>query len=143
MPLGPVELLAIKFPKDHVSGQVAAALQDLIAKGTIRVIDLLVASKDSAGNITIRELNDLDEEDYAALDPIASEIDGLLSREDVERLSSLMVNDSTTALMLFEDTWATRFRDAVESESGQLLYSERIPRAVVDEVIALGQQPGA
>jgi hypothetical protein len=141
MPLGPVELLAIRFPGEHVQGDVASALRELVESGTIRVIDLLIARKDAAGNVTMSELNDLDDEDCAAIDPIVSDVAGLLSRDDVAQLSSLMESDSSAAVMLFENAWATRFRDAVVHANGQVLYNERIPRAVVDEVVALSEQP--
>ncbi|HEV8192098.1 MAG TPA: DUF6325 family protein [Ktedonobacterales bacterium] len=141
MPLGPVELLAVKFPRKRVQGDVASALRELVESGTIRIIDLLIARKDAAGNVTMSEINDLDDEDYAAINPIVSDLTGMLSREDVNQLSSLMENDSSAAVMLFENTWATRFRDAVVHANGQVLYNERIPRAVVDEVVALSEQP--
>ncbi len=141
MPLGPVELLAIKFPKDHVGDDVASALRSLVDSGTIRVIDLLIAKKDGAGNVTMSEINDLDDEDYAALDPVVSDVSGLLSREDVNQFSSLLENNSSAAVMLFENTWATHFRDAVLQAKGQVLYNERIPHAVVEEVVAKSQQP--
>lgn len=141
MPLGPVELLAIRFPGEHVQGDVASALRELVENGTIRIIDLLIARKDAAGNVTMSEINDLDDEDYATINPIVSDITGLLSREDVDQLSSLMENDSSTAVMLFENAWATRFRDAVVRANGQMVYNERIPRVVVEEVVALSEQP--
>ncbi len=141
MPFGPVELLAIRFPREHVKGDVADALRELVESGAIRVIDLLIVRKSASGDISMSELNDLDDEDYAAIDPIVSDVSGLLSREDVEQLSSLLENDSSAAVMLFEDTWATRFRDAVARARGQVLFNERIPRAVVEQVIALSEQP--
>jgi len=36
--------------------------------------------------------------------------------------------------MLFENTWATQFRDAVLQADGQLLLSERIPHSVIEAV---------
>ena len=141
MPLGPVELLAVKFPRERVQGDVANALRDLVESGTIRVIDLLIVRKNAQGVVTMSELDDLDAEDYAAIDPLVSDITGLLSREDVDQLSSLMDNDSSAAVLLFENTWATHFRDAVVNAHGEVLYNERIPRVVVDEVIALSERP--
>jgi hypothetical protein len=39
-------------------------------------------------------------------------------------------------MMIFENTWATKFRDAVLNANGQLILNERIPKAVVDEILA-------
>ena len=38
--------------------------------------------------------------------------------------------------MLFENVWATKFADALRNANGQLVLSERVPRAVIDELIA-------
>ena len=59
----------------------------------------------------------------------------------MNQFSSLLENDSSAAVMLFENTWATHFRDAVLQAKGQVLYNERIPHAVVEEVVAKSQQP--
>lgn len=143
MSLGPVELLVIKFPDVRVKGEVATALRDLVVSDTIRIIDLLLVRKDADGNVTLREINELDDEDYVVMDPIVSDISGLLSRDDVEQLADLLDNGSTAGVMLFEDTWATHFQDAVLRAHGQVLYSERIPHAVIEEAAALSAQPTA
>ena len=38
--------------------------------------------------------------------------------------------------MLFENTWATKFVEALRNANGELVLSERVPRAVIDELIA-------
>ncbi|MBD2259342.1 hypothetical protein [Pseudanabaena sp. FACHB-2040] len=45
-------------------------------------------------------------------------------------------DDSLAVLMLFENTWATAFRNAVVKANGQLLFNERIPSNVINQVIA-------
>jgi len=39
-------------------------------------------------------------------------------------------------LMLFENTWATRFVESVRNANGEVLLNERIPRQVIEEVLA-------
>jgi hypothetical protein len=39
-------------------------------------------------------------------------------------------------VLLFENTWATRFAEAIRSAKGEVLLNERIPRVVVEEVTA-------
>ena len=48
--------------------------------------------------------------------------------------------DSTIALLLFENTWARKVGDAMAAADGRLLFFERIPRAVVEELIAEHEQ---
>ncbi len=135
MALGPVELLLVKFPGNQFKGEIVPALEELVDNNTIRIIDLLFAKRDNQGNLKVLELNDLDKDTYAAFDPIVSDLAGLLTKEDMEKLANGLENNSSAALMLFENTWATRFRDAVLNAHGQVLFNERIPRAVVEEAM--------
>ncbi len=135
MALGPVELLLLKFPGNKFKGEIIPALEELVDNGTIRVIDLLFAKRDDEGNLEVLELNDLDKDTYAAFDPLVSDITGVFTKEDMQKLSGSLENNSSAALMLFENTWATRFRDAVLNANGHVLLSERIPKAVIEEAM--------
>jgi hypothetical protein len=138
MAIGPVELLVIKFPGNQFRGEIVPALRELVEQGTIRVIDILFAIKDGDGEVAMVEINDLDDDDFAQFDPIVEDITGLLTKEDIEQLSAALERNSSAAVMLFENTWATRFRDAVVAANGELVISERIPKAVIDEMLAVG-----
>lgn len=140
MPLGPVELLVVQLPGNEVKGDIVPAIKDLVEKGTIRIIDILFIRKDQDGNVTMREINDLDDASFAAFNPIVSEIDGLVSREDVERLAATLTNNSSAGVMLFEDTWATRLRDAIIDAQGKVVLIDRIPQGVIEQALAAGAQ---
>lgn len=141
MPLGPVELLEVTFPGNRFTGGIIPALRDLVESGTIRIIDILFIKKDADGAVGMYELTDLGGEEYAGFDPIVADVTGLLAEDDVRELSRGLGNDSSTALMLFENTWATRFRDAVLEAQGELVLSQRIPHAVIEELAAARAQP--
>src|SRR5262245_31955657 len=113
MALGPVELLVVKFPGNQFRGEIVPALTELVESGTIRVIDILFVNKDENGKVEMVEINDLDDDDFRTFDPVIEDVTGLLSKEDVEYFSTALDRNSSAALMLFENTWATRFRDAV------------------------------
>ncbi len=136
MALGPVELLVIKFPGNEFRGEIAPALRELVENGTIRIIDLLFIKKDADGKVTANELMDLAPDVYAIFDPLVSDIEGLLADDDVQALSGALENNSSAGVLLFENVWATRFRDAVVNANGQLILSERIPRSVIEAVAA-------
>jgi hypothetical protein len=136
MSLGPVEILCIKFPNTLVKDEIASALKALVDSNTIRVIDIIFIRKSENGEVTMSEIDDLDDVDYSIFDPIIADITGLISEEDVQTISESLDNNSFAALMLFENIWATTFRDAVLNAKGQLLLSERIPKSVIDEVLA-------
>jgi hypothetical protein len=136
MTLGPLELLVVKFPGNRFTGEVAPALMELVETGLIRVIDILFVGKDEAGELAVLEINDLDDDDFRQFDPVVADLTGLLTPDDARQLSASFEPNSSAAIMLFENTWATRFRDALERANGQLVLNERIPRAVVDELLA-------
>ena len=154
MAIGPIELLVVKFPGNQFKGEIAPALQELIDNGTIHVIDLLFAIKDENGALAVLELNDLGDERLAIVAPQKSELSGALTEEDAHSLAGGLENNSSAAIMLFENTWAAKFADALRNANGELVLNERIPRQVIDELIAelngasqqaveVGEQSGA
>jgi len=136
MSLGPVELLVVKFPGNQFKGEIAPALKELVEGGLIRVIDILFVHKDEAGELSVLEINDLDDDDFSRFDPVVADITGMLTRDDAQQLSAALEPNSSGAVMLFENTWATKFRDALVNANGELVLNERIPRAVIDELLA-------
>jgi uncharacterized membrane protein len=136
MAIGPIELLVVKFPGNQFKGEIAPALQELIDNGTIHVIDLIFAIKDEQGTLAVLELNDLGDQRLAVAAPKQSELSGALTEDDARSLTGSLENNSSAAIMLFENTWAAKFADAMRNANGELILNERIPRAVIDELIA-------
>ncbi|MBD1872917.1 hypothetical protein H6F75_05445 [Nodosilinea sp. FACHB-131] len=136
MPLGPIEILSIKFPERAVTAGIAAALKTLVDSQMIRIVDILFVKKNGSGDVTLTEIDEMDDIDHSLLDPLIADISGLISEEDVQAIAQGLDNNSFAALMLFENTWATSFRDAVLKADGQLILSERIPSRIVDEALA-------
>jgi hypothetical protein len=141
MPLGPVEFLAIKFPEERISREVIDALTALVSSGTIRIVDVLAARKSPEGVVSIIELADLDPEIQLALDPFVDDVMGLISDDDVRAWAASMDNGTSAGFLLYENIWATRFRDAVVAAQGEVLFHERLPRAVVDSLLAWAEEP--
>jgi hypothetical protein len=129
-------LLVVKFPGNQFKGEIAPALQELIDNGTIHVIDLIFAIKDENGTLAVLELNDLGDQRLAVVQPKQSELSGALTEDDARSLTGSLENNSSAAIMLFENTWAAKFAEAMRNANGELVLNERIPRAVIDELIA-------
>jgi hypothetical protein len=127
----PVELVLVRFPKNQFRGEIIKSLQKLVSDKIIRIIDILLVTKDKQGNVTVAEMSDLDDEDYAALEPITSESAGLLSEDDAIELAKDMKKDSAAGIMLFEDTWARDLAESIDEAGGEVVVSERVPRDVV------------
>lgn len=135
MPTGPIELLIVKFPGNQFSGEIVPALREVIETGTVRIADLVFVLKDAEGFVTSVELADLGEDAISGLAGVVEAFDGLLSEEDIAELAETLENDSSALLLLFENSWAARFIEAVRNARGELVFNERIPRAVIDELI--------
>ena len=136
MSLGPIELLVVKFPGNRFRGEIIPALKELVEGRIIRIVDILFVHKDADGRLTVLEINDLEAEMFGQFNPIVSDITKMLSNDDVAQLGNALENNSSAVLMLFEDTWATRLADALRNADGELVISERIPRVVIDELLA-------
>jgi hypothetical protein len=135
MSLGPIEVLMLRFPGNKFRGEIAPALADLVESGTIRIVDLLFAIKDADGELDVLELTDM-EGDLSVFAPMTSELADTLTEDDAQMLARSIPNNSSAAIMLFENTWAKAFVDAVVRANGEVVLNERIPRAAVDALIA-------
>ncbi len=125
--LGPVDWLVVEFPGSQFKGEIAPALNDLVDRGIIRVLDLLILRKDEDGAIEAFELSDLEEGEIGGLRSYETELAMLLSAEDVESLAAAVEPGSTAAALIWENTWAAPFASAVRRAGGQLVANGRIP----------------
>lgn len=135
MSLGPIEVLMLRFPGNKFRGEIAPALADLVESGTIRVVDLLFAIKDADGELDVLELSDM-EGDLSVFAPMTSELADTLTEDDAKMLARSIPNNSSAAILLFENTWAKAFVDAVVRANGEVVLNERIPRAAVEALVA-------
>jgi uncharacterized membrane protein len=131
---GPVSLIVISFPGNEFRGEIAPALGDLVSSGTIRVIDIVFVSKDEDGNVLSVEMSELDEAIVSQIDPVVSEVSSLLGEDDIARIAELLEPNSSAAMLLFENAWASTFTTAVRNANGEVLMNELIPAAVVNAV---------
>jgi hypothetical protein len=136
MAYGPIELLVVGFPGNRFSGEITPALAELVEGGLIRIIDVLFIQKDAEGNVTETELTDLVADVYEALDPLVAEVANLLTHDDALALATSLAPNSSAGILLFENVWARRFADAVVNANGEVLINERIPRVVIDQLLA-------
>ncbi len=142
MSYGPIDFLALEFTNDQLKGEIMPALMELVDNKTIRVIDLVVIQKDQAGQHEVLELQQLAPEVIAIFDPLMVEISGIVQVEDIDAIAEQMENNTTAAVLLFENLWAVKFKEAVLRANGRLLAQERIPYQVVDEAMEIFARAG-
>ena len=139
MSIGPVEYLIVAFPGNQFKGEIVPALADLVEAGTIRIIDLAFVMKDADGAVVTAELGDLDSEVFKAFDALSPETMGLLNEEDLAAAGEELDPNSSAALLVWEDTWATTLRDAILNAGGEVLDLERVPYQVVNAAIEFAE----
>jgi hypothetical protein len=61
---------------------------------------------------------------------------GMIKKEDIDMIAGELENNSTAALMLFENLWALKFKEAVMRADGKLLNQARISHEDVEEALA-------
>ena len=125
--LGPVDWMVVEFPGSRFTGEIAPILDDLVQRGTVRVLDLLLIRKDEDGELEFFELSDLDESEIGTLRAYETELATLLSADDVNAVAAAVEPGSTAALLVWENRWAAPFGSAVRRAGGQLVASGRIP----------------
>jgi hypothetical protein len=136
MSLGPIEMLVVKFPGNQFSGEIIPALGELVENGTVRIVDLLFAVKGDDGQVTVLEFSDLAPDIFGEWDPLISDVTPMLNEDDAYQIAGSLENNSSAGIMLFENTWATRFVDAVANARGEVVLNERVPRSVIEELTA-------
>ena len=136
MSIGPVEYIAIAFPGNKFSGEIIPAIRELQDSGTIRVLDLVLITKDDDGNVASIELNEASPETQATFAALGIENRNLLGQEDFEDIGGALDPNSTAALMIWENVWAERFATSLRNANGILVANGRIPAALVEEIMA-------
>jgi uncharacterized protein DUF6325 len=135
--LGPVDYVIVEFPagKSNFTGEMAAELVRLVDAGTIRVIDVLILTKNEDGTVDAMELSDIEE--LGPLQAIETQLAELLAADDVENLAAAMDPGTTAGVLIWENLWAAPFGSAARRSGGQLIATGRIPiQAIIASIEA-------
>ena len=136
MSYGPVELVVLRFDSIDFEGEVLREIQRVVDAGAIVVIDILLAVRLGDDPVRVLEVQELEDPILQRWEPIITDAGGLLTADDAERLSANLAPDSAVALLVFEHRWVAPIADAIENAGGSVVMTERIPRAVIDQLVA-------
>ena len=135
--LGPVDYIVVEFPAgaSNFTGEMAEELLALVDSGTIRVIDVLILTKNEDGTVDAMELSDI--EQLGPLQRVEAQLAELLAEEDVEHLAAALDPGSTAGVLIWENLWAAPFASAARRSGGQLIATGRIPiQAIIASIEA-------
>ena len=126
--LGPVDYLVVEFPRDkaNFSGEMAAELTALVDRELVRVLDLVIMSKDLDGAVSVDEVHDVDESDLGQLRALESDLAMVLAEEDLEELGKVLEPGNLAAVLVYENRWAAPFASSVRRSGGTLVADGRI-----------------
>ncbi|HKP06033.1 MAG TPA: DUF6325 family protein [Microbacterium sp.] len=128
---GPIEFYAIGFEGDRPGPAVLQAIDDLVAAGTVNVLDLVFARRSPEGEIEVLELSDTIDDGAPALD-----LAGLAGQDDILYLAENLEPGSSAAILVVELLWAKSFAAALYDAGGAVIAREGIPAPIVNAFLA-------
>lgn len=116
------------------------ALHELIASGTVRLLDFVIVHKDDEFGVTSIEIEDHLEE-YGFEDIEFAAI-GVTGQEDIDSFAELIDPGTSAAIVALELAWAARLAGSVAASGAEVLSVERIPAAIVNAIVELDDTEG-
>jgi hypothetical protein len=124
-PLGPVDYVVIEFPEANFTGAGLPALLDVVAKGVIRILDAVVIKQNDDGSWISLSVTDM----------ISGWGGDVLGQDDFDEVGAILKPGAAAAIIVYENTWAGPFAQAMLEAGGQVVAFERV--GVADVVAAL------
>ncbi|HEY7419974.1 MAG TPA: DUF6325 family protein, partial [Ktedonobacteraceae bacterium] len=134
MAIGPLEVIVIDCPGRRFSEEILPELSAVQKQGLIEVVDLLFIRKKADNTVVVLEVNDLDDEERAALDPIKDNLTGAITHEDIVRLSSPLPPETSATIVLLEHLWLGRLEQAVARAEGTVYIGGMIPPVAIEQL---------
>jgi hypothetical protein len=124
---GPIDYLMVEFPGNRMTGEGFPLLLDLVDSGTIRILDLVFATRDTEGSLSVLQVSDLDGDGELDLSVFEGAASGLLGPDDLDQAASAIKPGYSAGILVYENTWAAPFAAALRRSGAQLVASGRIP----------------
>jgi hypothetical protein len=128
---GPIEFYAIGFDGDRPGPAVLQAIDDLVAAGTVNVLDLVFARRSPEGEIEVMEMSDTVDDGTPSLD-----LAGLAGQDDILYLVESLEPGRSAAILVVELLWAKAFASALFDAGGAVIAREGIPAPIVNAFLA-------
>jgi uncharacterized membrane protein len=139
---GPVDLHLIEFDGERPSEGVLNEIRKLLDSGIVRLLDFAFISRAADGSVTVLELDQVANE--FGLTGVVLDEQGLAAVDDIDEFAEDIEPGRSAALIAVELVWAKGFAAALHQAGGEVIHSETIPAAVVNEVLAASsEEPGA
>lgn len=125
--MGPVDIVVIEYPPGAPrTGEAIPLFLDLVDRGLIRVLDVMVVQKDADGSFTGIDVSDIDGDGFPDVVAFAGARSGLIDEDDVATAAAELTPGAAAVMIVFENTWAAPFATAVRRNGGRVLAFERV-----------------
>lgn len=125
--IGPVDYLLVEFPGSRFRGEIAPELVRLVDQGLIRILELMLITKDQEGTVTAIDIAEVDHPEVLPLAPLAAGTLGLVGDEDIAAAGDALAPGSSAGLLIWENLWAIPTVNAVRRAGGEVVATGRIP----------------
>jgi len=132
---GPAEVFVAAYRGDLPDAAVLGALTDLVANETVRLLDLLLISRDADGSVRVREVDDVTPDGFPD-GPIVLEARGLAANDDVDHVADSLEPGTSAAIVVIEQLWAKSLAERFADSGSHLLWSARVPAPELNELAA-------
>lgn len=136
MTIGPLEFVVIGCKGNQFTSEIVPELNSIQEKGLIRVVDLFFVRKDVNGTVTVLEVNDLNDDELAAFDPIKEDLMGFLTPEDIVHLTETIPTDTSAVIVLLEHSWIVKLTEGLNRAGAVLLAGGMVPQASMEQLEA-------
>jgi hypothetical protein len=129
---GPVDLVLVEFDGEVPVSAVTDALAAITTNDALRLLDLLLLSKDTETEISVVEVEDHDDLNtaFSLLEP------GILTEEDIAEFTAELPVGSAALLFAVEQLWARDLTDSLAAAGGVSITELRIPAEAVAAAVA-------
>ncbi len=123
--LGPVDMVVIGYPPEAPkTGEALPLFIDLVDRGIINVLDVRGLRRNDDGSFDAFDVSDVDGiPDMTLLEGAQT---GLIGDEDIRTIVEAMEPGAAAILIVFENSWAAPFVNAVHRNGGRVIAYERI-----------------
>lgn len=129
---GPVEIFIVEFEGSGIDPGVLDSVLAATASGAVRLLDMAVAARAADGTVSYTEV--VGTEDGTGAEGVTLEVQGLLGEDDLAEAVASIAPGHGVALVALELCWATDLAQSLTAARGQVVRSERIPAAAVNQL---------
>ena len=136
MTLGPLEYTVIAFEGNRFNGEIAREIEKVVDKEVIRLVDVVLITKDIDGEVTAIELDNRDDPRFAGFASLLEGLHGLFTEDDVAAIGDDLPANTSALAVLFEHRWAEDLKEAIAGGGGFLVSRTTVAPEVLEAVNA-------